>query len=446
MAARSARGDCAISRGHRIFHVVSDGSPTGFGIAELRAERARWEVAWRAIRQLGAATFAGLFTAATVLNPAGPRPGSAGRGLLVSALLAAVLAAFAAVHVTMRRPGGPSLAAIGMLIASSATLVWVQPNGPGIVGVFTGVLLSALRMPWRWAASWSAVSFAALVTLAAVRQTSPVASVAVLTFIGGFFVVAYLARQLGEAAGLAEQLFAELERHREAQARAAGLAERQRLAREIHDVLGHMLSGLMLQLEGARMLAARDPASDPRLGEAIDQAQHLGKAGLEETRKAIGMLRGDDLPSMEHLSELAALFSANRGIPCRLTVSGPERRLGADACLAVYRVAQEAMTNITKHARPDCVEMHLAYLPDTVCLTVEDFGAPGAAAAPGQADGGRRPASVRDSGYGLTGMRERAELLGGALRAGPTRTGFRVELEVPECPPADLMPAGRQGH
>jgi signal transduction histidine kinase len=119
-------------------------------------------------------------------------------------------------------------------------------------------------------------------------------------------------------------------------------------------------------------------------------------------------------------------------------VSGPERRLGADACLAVYRVAQEALTNITKHARPDRVEVHLTYLPDTVCLTVEDFGPPGTAAVPGQADGGRRPASVRGSGYGLTGMRERAELLGGALRAGPTRTGFRVELEVPEGPPADL--------
>jgi signal transduction histidine kinase len=240
----------------------------------------------------------------------------------VSALLAAALAAFAAVHVTMRRPGGPSLAATGMLVASSVALMWVQPNGPGIAGAFTGVLLSALRMRWRWAVGCSAVSYAVLVAVAAVIQTSPVATVAVLTFIGGFFLVAYLARQLGEAAGLAERLFAELERHRDAQARAAGLAERQRLAREIHDILGHMLSGLMLQLEGARMLAARDPASDPRLGEAIDQAQHLGKAGLEETRKAIGMLRGDELPSMERLSELAALFSANRGIPCRFTVAG----------------------------------------------------------------------------------------------------------------------------
>jgi signal transduction histidine kinase len=423
---------------------VGDGSQTGFGIAELRAERVRWEVAWQGIRRLGATTFAGLFTAATVLNPEGPRPGSAGRGLLVSALLAAVLAAFAAVHVTMRRPRGPSLAATGMLVATSAALIWVQPNGPGIVGVFTGVLLSTLRMPWRWAVGWSAVSFAVLVTVAAVTQTSPVATVAVLTFIGGFFVVFYLARRLGEAAGLAERLFAELERHREAQARAAGLAERQRLAREVHDILGHMLSGLMLQLEGARMLAARDPASDPRLGEAIDQAQHLGKAGLEETRKAIGMLRGDELPDMEHLSELAALFSVNRGIPCRLTVSGPERRLSADACLAVYRVAQEALTNITKHARPDRVEVHLAYLPDTVCLTVEDFGAPAAAAVPGSADGGRRSDSAGGSGYGLTGMRERAELLGGALRAGPTRTGFRVELEVPERPPAGLTPGQRQ--
>lgn len=424
---------------------MSDGSPAGLGIAGVRAERARWEAAWPRIWQLGLALFAGLFVAAEIWGREAPRPGFAGRGLLVLVLLGAVLVSVAAVHVTMRRPEGPGLAVAGVLIASSAALTWVQPAGPGVVGVFTGVLVSSLRLPWRWAAGWSAVSFAVLVTVAAAAEQSPVAVVAVLTFLGGFFGVVYLARRLDDAAGLAERLFAELERNRQAQARALRLAERQRLAREMHDILAHTLSGLMLQLEGARMLADGDPATDPRLGEAIDRAQHLGKAGLEETRRAIGMLRDDELPGAEQLSQLVELFSANRGISCRLTVSGTERRLGADASLAVYRVAQEALTNIAKHARPDRVEVHLAYLPDATCLTVEDFRAPGAATAPDNADGGGQPASARGNGFGLTGMRERAELLGGALRAAPTRTGFRVELEVPECHPAELAPAERQG-
>ena len=410
---------------------MSDGQPPVPGIARLRAERAQWELAWRRIRQLGLMLFIGLFTASAVWNQQGPRPGLAGRGLVVLALVAVVLPAFAAVQVTARRPGGPSLAATGILIASSAALMWLQADGPGIAGVFTGTLISALRLPWRWAVGWSAGTFAVLVAVAAATQTSPVGTVAVLAFLGGFFGMVYFARRLAEATGLAERLLAELERGRAAQARAAGLAERQRLAREMHDILAHTLSGLLLQLEGARMLAARDPAADPRLGEAIDRAQHLGRAGLDETRQAIGMLRDDELSPTERLTGLVTLFSANRGIPCRFTVSGTEHRLGADARLAVYRVAQEALTNIAKHADPLRVELCLAYEQGVTRLTVEDFTTAGAG--PDSADGGgARSAFASIGGYGLTGMRERAELLGGALRAVPTPTGFLVELEVPE--------------
>jgi signal transduction histidine kinase len=420
---------------------VSGGQPAGAapGIARLRAERLRWEFAWRGIRRLGLLLFTSLFTVSAVLPGHGQRPGFAGRGLAVLALVIAVLLAFAAVHVTVRRRGGPSLAAAGILIASSAALMWVQPTGPGIAGVFTGVLLAALRLPWRWAAGCSAVTFAALVAVAVATNPSPEGTVAVLAFLGGFFGTVYIARRLAEATGLAERLLAELERGRAVQARAAGLAERQRLAREMHDILAHTLSGLLLQLEGARMLAARDPAADPRLGEALDRAQHLGRAGLDETRQAIGMLRDDELPCPERLAGLATLFSANRGVPCRLTVSGAERRLGADARLAVYRVTQEALTNITKHARPERVEVRLAYLSRSVRLAVEDFaaadadpGAGGGAADGSPTDSRARPGVSGPGGYGLAGMRERAELLGGTLRAGATPTGFRVELEVPE--------------
>ena len=141
-----------------------------------------------------------------------------------------------------------------------------------------------------------------------------------------------LAERLGQANDQAERLLAELQASRAAEARAAGLAERQRLAREIHDVLAHSLSGLLLKLEGARMLAARDPG-DPRLPETIDDAHHLARSGLDEARRAIGALRGEQMPGPDRLPALVERFRQDRGIPCRLTVSGAEHRLGADARL-----------------------------------------------------------------------------------------------------------------
>jgi signal transduction histidine kinase len=188
---------------------------------------------------------------------------------------------------------------------------------------------------------------------------------------------------------------------------------------------------MMLQLEAARMLAAAD-VRDPRLPDAIERAHHLGSAGLTEASRAIGMLRDEELPGPERLPGLAARFEADRGVPCELTVSGQPRPLTLEARLAVYRVAQEALTNIAKHASPERVRMSLTYVADGTRLTIEDF----AAAAAGTADaapgtGATAPPAVPGGGYGLTGMRERAELLGGDLVAAATARGFRVELRVP---------------
>ncbi len=168
------------------------------------------------------------------------------------------------------------------------------------------------------------------------------------------------------------------------------------------------------------MLVASDP-SDPRLPGVIERAHHLGKSGLEEARRAIGMLRDDELPGPERLAGLAEQFQEVSGVPCQFTVSGEAHELPSEAALAVYRVAQEALTNITKHAHPQRVEVRLGYEPRGTRLTVENFAVNGAAP---------RPASD-SSGYGLTGMRERAELLGGELTTAMTHGGFRVELRVP---------------
>jgi signal transduction histidine kinase len=168
---------------------------------------------------------------------------------------------------------------------------------------------------------------------------------------------------------------------------------------------------------------AQRRGADAELSAAVERALHLGKSGLTEARRAIGMLRGDELPGPEALVALVAEFERDAGVHCTIEVSGAERPLSPPARLTLYRVAQEALTNVRRHAHPDGVEVRLAYEADGTRLTVEDSSVEGATA-PGNSE-------AAEGGYGITGMRERAELLGGRLEAGPTEHGFRVELWVP---------------
>ena len=216
-----------------------------------------------------------------------------------------------------------------------------------------------------------------------------------------------------------QRLLTQMEETRDAELRAAALAERQRLAREVHDVLAHSLSGLVVQLEGARLLALSDPA-DGRLAATIDRAHQLARSGLDEARRAIGMLRDDELPGPDKLALLARSFQADTGVSCRYAEAGDPAELRPAVKLALYRVTQEALTNIRKHAHPERVEVRMEYLGGDVSLTVGDFSVSDVKSA--------STAAIGDSGggYGLTGMRERAELLGGTLTAAPTGRGFRV--------------------
>ncbi len=129
------------------------------------------------------------------------------------------------------------------------------------------------------------------------------------------------------------------------------------------------------------------------------------------------MLRDEELPGPERLPSLVAEFERDTGIPVSIAIAGDSHELGSDARLTLFRTAQEALTNVRKHAHAERVELRLACEQRGVRLSIEDFGDPTP-----NGDGG---------GYGLTGMRERAELLGGTLAAGPTSAGFRVELWVP---------------
>ena len=359
----------------------------------------------------------GWFVVAVALER--PAPGTSGRHLVVALATAAfVVAVFGRNATVNRRKGWAHLAFVAILIAGAVTLVWVQPNGPGAEAVLLGGLCIAVLSPPRVAVAVLAAVFALLVVVVAVTNAG-YWNLATLAILGGFYGMLFLAFRLAEANREAERLLSELRASQAAQAKAAGLAERQHLAREMHDVLAHSLSGLILQLEGARMMAAEDP-TDPRLPEAVHRAHQLGKTGLQESRRAIGMLRDDELPGPERLAALAAEFEQHREVPCRLTVYGEAHELGSEARLAVYRVAQEALTNITKHAHPERVELRLSYEPAATRLVVEDFA--GRCRDRGPVDAG---------GYGLAGMRERAELLGGRLITEATQRGFRIELDVP---------------
>lgn len=195
----------------------------------------------------------------------------------------------------------------------------------------------------------------------------------------------------------------------------AATRERERIAREMHDVLAHTLSGLTVQLEATRLLAEQRPG-DPAVTEAVTGAHRLAREGLLEARRAVSALRGD-VPGPAQLEQLLHDFEVESGIRCRLDIEGTPIVLRPEAQLALYRTAQEALTNIRKHADATSVALRLSWSRRGAELTVEDEGTP-------------KP-SLTQGGYGLTGVRERAALVGGSLEAGPIEGGFRVRLRVP---------------
>jgi signal transduction histidine kinase len=347
-----------------------------------------------------------------------PRPALTGDGLAVTAALLAFLAGL-----WLSTPWGTTgtrtrVAGIATLGAASVALTALQPDGAGYAGIYFVVVIAAARLPRDTALAVSGATLAGEVVALALTRDVAAAHISGLLFsvIPWFFVMRLL-RELQIGRDRAEALVRELEASRAAQVQAAAMGERSRLARDMHDVLAHSLSALALQLEGARLLA-RDRGADPEVVEAVERAHHLAADGLAEARDAIAALRGEELPGPERLQHLADAFAGD----ATLTVTGTPRELGSETRLAIYRTAQEALTNALRHAAFERVELRLAYEPDGVCLEVQDHG-PGTPVAVGGAGPG--------GGYGLTGMRERAELLGGRLTAGPTGDGFRVELWLP---------------
>lgn len=221
-----------------------------------------------------------------------------------------------------------------------------------------------------------------------------------------------------------------LERERDARAQAAVAAERERIAREMHDVVAHNLSVMVVQAEGATYAVDRDP---DRAKGAMETVASTGRSALSEVRGILGVLRdegsrgGEDeyapQPGIGGLDRVVEQVRA-AGLPVEFAVGGARRRLPTGVELAAFRVVQEALTNALKHAGPEVgrVRVEVDYGAETLGLRVLDDGR---GASSGESGGQGR-------GQGLIGMRERVSVHGGSLRAGPGPDGgFEVVATLP---------------
>jgi signal transduction histidine kinase len=210
-----------------------------------------------------------------------------------------------------------------------------------------------------------------------------------------------------------------LERERDTEVRIAAAAERARIAREMHDVIAHSISVMVVQADGTGYTVDQDPERAKRAMEAIGST---GRQALTEMRRMLGVLRdgdGDGFAPQPGVDEIPELVG-NAGIPVRLTTTGDRPDLPDSLQLAVYRIVQEALTNIRKHAGPAATAaVSLHYGESTIGILVGDDGR-GAAAL----DDGR--------GHGLLGMRERVAVYGGTVRSGPkVGGGYEVVVQLP---------------
>src|SRR5579871_4883850 len=391
------------------------------------------------LRPLGLALIAIVVTASLNSHPA---PGLSGAGLGVSLALAGFAAAVAvmAAAIWARRGYPYQVVLIWFMGGCGVALAALQPHGPAEIAASVAVWIAAVRLPLRpTIAATVLITGALAITILLTEQNAVQSALAATLLCLLLAVTGQFIRRGRESQDRTELLMAQLQDAREAEAAAAALAERGRIAGELHDVLAHALSGLAIQLQGARKLADREGASDA-LRAALERSAGLAREGLADARQAVGALRGDRLPTVDQVGTLVEDFRRDTGAEATLGIDGTPRPLPADASLALFRGAQEALTNVTRYAPGTSVAVTVRYAPDRATLAVEDHtrparpGAGDAAEAPGAP--GAAPTSApllaeAGGGHGLTAMRERAARAGGSARAGPTADGWLVELEVP---------------
>jgi signal transduction histidine kinase len=326
------------------------------------------------------------------------------------------------------------LAPLATIAVISASVVVQSLVAPGAAfGEFLAVMLATYSVAAHTntaGAVLGLVAVAPAVIVQNVRETgelSPFELVYGVVYFGGAWLLGRAVRRRREhAAGLVKRTEL-LERDREERARVAVAAERSRMARELHDVIAHSVSVIVVQAGAAEEICERDP---DKARQALRSIRTAGNDALTEMRRLLGILRsdGDELtlepqPGLGRLDELVRQAAA-AGLRVQLDMSGPPRALPPGLDLTAYRVVQEALTNVRKHAGTADARVHVRYLPDELDLRISDDGA------------GPTPSS--ENGHGLLGMRERVELYGGTLVARSRASGgFEVSARLPLQPPGN---------
>jgi signal transduction histidine kinase len=375
------------------------------------------------LRPLGLAAILIVVTGAFGANP---HPGLQGKALGVTLALAAFACALTVAigHWFIERSTSFQAGMIAVIGAAGVALVALQPQGTSELTGGVAVWMAIARLPLALAVALSVGAMIALDAAAALAGSSSAAILATTLLLALLGLVAYFIKQARASQDRTELLLAELEDARDEQTRAAAIAERSRIATELHDVLAHSLSGAAIQLQAARKLAERDRATQP-IRIAIDRAGELVRDGLANARQAVGALRGEELPGVGQLESLVTAFRDDTAVDASLRIEGSVRKLPVEASLALYRGAQEALTNIARYAPGATTTVLLHYGTGHTVLSIEDQ----------IAHAGRSPSGDGlqgvGGGRGLAGMRERVERAGGSASAGPTENGWRVEIVVP---------------
>jgi len=328
----------------------------------------------------------------------------------------AALAFAASLLVRRRYPVLPLLAGLAVIELDN-TLV----KGLAEAGIFLVAFIVALYSAGRWARGWTFAAACtvvlAAIPLAAIEPGQPVGFGDVAFFVV-FFGAPIVAGRVFRRRAERERVLVDAHESRTAEAIAD---ERARIARELHDVVAHAISVIVLQARGGRRMLHEAP---DETRSALDAIEHAGEQALTEMRRLLGMLRAaderaalDPQPGLDRLGELAGQV-ASAGLPVELRIEGEPVELPPGVDVSAYRIVQEALTNALKHAGPARATVTLRYGDEALELEVVDDGA-------GNANGG-------GSGHGLVGIRERVGVYGGELEAGAHPDGgFRVRALLP---------------
>ena len=345
----------------------------------------------------------------------GAEPGVGVPGTLLA------LVAIGSLLVRRRAPLVPALAYLATLVLDVALGLPSFGSASVVVLLIVGVYSAGAYQSLPWALVTLAVWWSSFLVDAAAGRIEDAEDLAFgLVVTGCAFVPGVVARRLRAQAAAAGDLARETADREAARAAQAVADERERIARELHDVVAHAVSIMVVQAAAAEELMERDPA---RARAALAAVQRTGRTAVGELARMLDLLRGDadqalaPVPTLDALADLAAearLAGADVAVD-----AGPLPPLDPGLQLCAYRVVQEALTNAAKHARQPRVRVRLSAEDGDLVVAVDD-------------DGGSGPRSSEGTGHGLVGLRERVEVYGGSLESQPVPGGgFRLRAVLP---------------